>query len=144
MDKHRFFSRLYIIFFISLSVLLCVSKDVISADWIFIGKADNNGSWYYDTESINFLPNNIIQVWAKHIPTEVAARRYVYSLTLWEVNCEDNTLNILAVMDYNDKDEVIYSEKAPKPNPDYIVLGSIGYVLQKTICLTKDLKKKRR
>lgn len=141
MDKHRFFSMLYIVFFISMFVSLYISKDVISADWTFVGKAKNNGSWYYDAESISFLPNNIIQVWAKHIPNEAATRRYVYSLTLWEVNCKDNTLNILAVMAYNDKDEAIYSEKAPKPNPDYIVPASIGYVMQKTVCSLEDLKK---
>jgi hypothetical protein len=140
MDKRRFFSKLYIVLLTCLLILPC-SKDVISADWIFIGKAENNGSWYYDAESINFLPNNIIRVWAKHIPNEAAARRFVYSLTLWEVICKDNTLNILAVMDYNYKDELIYSEKAPKPNPDYIVPASIGYVMQKTVCSLKDLKK---
>jgi hypothetical protein len=36
MDKRRFFSRLYIASIISLFVLLCVSKDVISADWTYL------------------------------------------------------------------------------------------------------------
>jgi len=141
MDKRRLFSTLYIVFFVSLFILLCVSKKVISADWTFIGQAENNDSWYYDADNINFLPNNIIRVWAKHIPNEDAALRYAYSLLLYEVNCKDNTLTILAVMDYNDDDELIYSVQPAKPAPDYIVSDSIGYIFHKTICSLKDLKK---
>ena len=158
MDKRRFFSKPYIVFFIILFVLLCISKDVIGANWKFVGQTEEF-SWYYDAESINLLQNDI-RVLVKYIPNDEDARlrylesrqkkqiglpdNYSHSLFLYEVNCEDKTIKTLIITEYTNEEEIIKSENMSNPAPIYTVPGSIGYKIQKTICSLKDSKKKRR
>jgi hypothetical protein len=159
MDKRRFFSKPYIVFFIILFVFPCISKDVICADWTSIEKM-KEASWYYDAESIRFLRNNIILVWAKIIPDDEDDRirhlkrrkkeqiglqhNYSYSLILNEINCEDKTTKMLQIIEYNNKGEVIKIQYISNRVIQYNVPGSIEDRFQKTICSLKDLKKKRR
>jgi hypothetical protein len=159
MDKRRFFSKPYIVFFISLFVFPCISKDVICADWTSIEKM-KEASWYYDAESIRFLPRNIIMVWAKIVPDDEDARmkhskrskkeqtvvshNYAYSLILNEINCEDKTTKMLQIIEYNNKGEVLKIQYISNRVLQYNVPGSVGDRFQKTICSLKDLSKKKR
>jgi hypothetical protein len=159
MDKRRSFSKAYIVFFISLFVLLCASKDVLGADWTSIEKM-KEASWYYDAESMRFLRNNIILVWAKIVPDvedarvrqlkrrkkeQIAVERnYLYSLILNEINCEDKTTKILQIIEYNNKGEVIKIQYISNRVLQYNVPGSIEDRFQKTVCSLKDSKKKKR
>jgi hypothetical protein len=132
---------------------------VIGADWTSVERMKES-SWYYDAESIRFLRNNIILVWAKIIPDDEDARmrhlkrrkkeqiwfqhNYSYSLILNEINCEDKTTNMLQIIEYNNKGEVIKIQYISNRVIQYNVPGSIEDRFQKTICSLKDVKKKRR
>jgi len=153
MDKRRFFSKFYFVLLTCLLMLSC-SKDVNSADWTYCCKSQET-KYYYDAESINFLPKNIIRVWMITIPrsgderlSSIPERRksypaaWSYEKALLEINCIDNTWSILALTLYNDKDKVIQSTKSPKPYPEYAEPDSTPDLINKTICSLKDSKKK--
>jgi len=156
MDKCGFFPKFYFALLTCLLMLPC-SKDLDGADWTYCCKAKET-KYYYDAESINFLPKNIIRVWMITIPrsederlNSMQERRkpypalpdtWSYEKALLEINCIDNTWSILALTLYDDKDKVIQSTKSPKPHPEYAEPGSMPDLINKTICSLKNSKKK--
>jgi hypothetical protein len=159
MNKRRLFSKPYIVFFISLFVLLCVSKDVISADWRYCcGSKDFE--YYYDKDSINFLPNNIIRVWIKIIPeseedrvTHIQNERktdptipdnWGYSKGLIEFNRKNKTYTCIESIDLSIKGKIIKSDTSKNPSHEYIPPETMVEKLCKIVCVKKDLKKERR
>jgi hypothetical protein len=159
MDKRRFFSKLYIVLLTCLLILPC-SKDANGADWTWFGKGQNSFLlFFYDSESINFLSNNIIRVWVKIIPESEEDRvRYIqdtrkedqtipdnwgFSTSLFEINCKNKTYTCIQSTTYSIKNELIKSDIAKYPYKE-ITPETIMETLSKIVCAKKDLKKERR
>jgi len=156
MNKHRFFPKFYFVL-LACCLMSPGSRDVNGADWTYCCKA-KEAKYYYDAESINFLPKNVVRVWMVTIPrsederlSSIQERRksypalpdtWSYDKALLEINCVDDTWSILALTLYDDKDKVIRSTKSPKPHPEYAEPGSMPDLINKTICSLKDPKKK--
>jgi hypothetical protein len=157
MDK--FFPKSYIVFFISLFVLLCVSQDVFGADWRYCCGLKNS-EYYYDKDSVNFLPNSIIRVWVKIIPESEEDRvRHIqdvrntdptipdnwgHSKGLVEINCKDKTFACIKSIDNSTNGKLIKSDTAKNPSHEYIPPETMSEELYKSVCVKKTLKKKKR
>jgi len=157
MDNRRFL----IVLLTCLLILPCL-KDANSADWTWFDKGSNNLSFFYDAESTNLLPDNIIRVWVKAIPeTEEDRVRHIQSerkagfaisdywgssIGLFEINCKNKKSACVQETSYSIKGESIKlnSVKHPYLNHQYITAETTMEELYKNLCVKKDLKKKSR
>jgi hypothetical protein len=151
MDKRRFLSKCYFVLLTCLLILPC-SKDANGAVWKWYGKGAHGTFYFYDVESINYLPQNFVRVFVKSIPGDEASREreiaewrktiptipdnWSYTIYLYEVNCKDRTFKALQGTAYNTKDEVIISSIAIEDsNHIHITPESMMEKLSGTVCV---------
>jgi uncharacterized protein YpuA (DUF1002 family) len=145
-------------------MLPCYSKDANGMEWKLFSTTESEDiekENYYDSSEINYLSENIVQVWVKQIPKNEADRRryieesqqkysimlpddYAYDLQFVKINCKNKTFTLLDNIKYNKKNQIIREYKNPNATPFYIVSDSLAYGLYKDICPKKSLKKKGR
>ncbi|MGZ3635041.1 MAG: surface-adhesin E family protein [Syntrophales bacterium] len=155
MDKRIFFSRLYFVL-LACSLILPCSKNANGEKWKFYSQG---GGFYcfYDAETINYLPNNSVQVFVKVMSEDKQSRtrwitemrkddptypdNWSYFTALTEVNCKNRTQTLLQLKNYNTTNELINSKKIEHPNPDYISSDSTAEALYKIVCTKQESKK---
>jgi hypothetical protein len=152
MDKRKFFSKFYIVLLTYMLVLPCYSKDVNGAEWKFYFKSQN--LYFYDAQSINYLPDNSVRVFIKIISEAEEGRvreltnlqkvdptvpdNWPYWTILYEINCKDRTFKVLQLTQYNTKNETIYTTSIEKPSFNYISPETMMEALSKNVCVKKD------
>ncbi len=141
-----------IIVLLTCLLILPCSKDVNGADWIRYGRGESGTEYFYDVQSINYLPHNSVQVFVKMIQEDEESRareiaewrkgypafpdNFSYSTFLYEINCKDRTFKTLQGTGYNIKDEVIISSIAIEDsNHIYITPESMMEKLSGTVCV---------
>ena len=155
MDKRRFFSRLYFVLLACFVILPC-SNNANGEKWKFYSQ---EGGFYcfYDEESINYLPNNSIQLFVKVTSEDKQSRtRWITEMqkddptysdnwshftALTEVNCKNRTQTLLQLNNYSTTNALISSRKIEHPNPDHISPGSTAEALYKIVCAKKESKR---
>ncbi len=104
---------------ISLALALLGSTEVWGADWKAYG-GNNDGLFYYDSDSITHPSKNIIRFWHKAIFSEAGIREAVntfgkdyenldYSISLREINCSEKMIRLLAVTYYSNTGAILDS-----------------------------------
>jgi hypothetical protein len=121
--------------------------EVGGADWKFIAK-DDEGIWFYDSENIECLANNIIRVCAKKnydskgvsAAVEKYGKDYMnldHVLTIWEIHCSPRKFRLVSSIFYSKDNSIIqgYDDEKERyfaiediPGDSYIEL------LHKEIC----------
>ena len=87
-------------------------------DWKYYGSNDD-GSYFYDTESISRLSKNLIEVWVQSAYKEKSISHWVreggknfqdldFSLILFELNCVERSTRYLRIVFYSKNGKVFY------------------------------------
>jgi hypothetical protein len=126
--------------------MICFSMFVFSEasgfDWKYYG-TNEEGSYYYETETMTRLPQNIIRVCVQSIYTERGVSRWVrgggkefqnldFSLILSEYDCVNRSIRHLRIQFYSKDREIFY----PIKNDEWQLFApdSMFGVLFKQIC----------
>jgi len=160
MDKQRFFPKFFVVLFICVLMFPCCESDVNGEEWKLYFESVNGMIYYYDAESIRYLPRNIVQVWIKNFPANEDMRlNYIqslrkkepivqdnikYSTALAEIDCKNITYACLQLKVYNIENAVVMSEIIKEPSAEAIPPESMVNTLHKVVCAKKNLKKNRR
>jgi hypothetical protein len=111
-------------------------------DWKYYG-TDEEGSYFYETESMTRLSQNIVRVWVQSIYTEEGVSHWVreggkefqnlnFSLILSEYNCRERSIRHLRIVFYSKDDEVFYPIKNDEWH--FFVPDSMSEILFKEVC----------
>jgi hypothetical protein len=87
-------------------------------DWKYYG-TNEDGSYFYDTESMNRLSNNLIEIWVQSAYTEKSISHWVreggkgfqdldFSVILFELNCVERSARYLRIVFYSKNGKVFY------------------------------------
>jgi surface-adhesin protein E len=111
-------------------------------DWKYYG-TNEDGSYFYETESMTRLPNNLIRVWVQSSYSEKSISHWVreggkgfqdldFSLILLELNCVERSVRYLRIVFYSKKGKVFQ----PMENDEwhFIAPDSMTEALHKEIC----------
>ena len=148
-----------IIVLLTCLLILPCSQDVNGAEWKLYWEGESL-LFFYDADSINFLPNNIRRVWVQIIPNSEQDRvghiqhmrktgrtipdNWGFTRTLMEFDCENRTSAILSFRLYSTKDESIKGETFTDHSFLYIEPETQKEALYRIVCAEKDTKKKGR
>src|SRR5512136_165342 len=121
MDKRRFFARLYFVLLTCLLILPC-TKDVSGAEWKIFSTAADDTVYFYDGQSIIYLPNNSVRVFVKQVSENEQSRvkaiasmrkkaptfpdNWSFSEYLYQINCSDRTGRVFKATLYDTKNEI--------------------------------------
>jgi hypothetical protein len=140
------FSQVIILLF--LMILLLISCEKNSSDWVKY-KKDNNGTVYY--KKIKNGKDGIIQYWNKNIFSDAYKKEMIqmwekagksmkgwnelsHDIDLFETDCQKNRYRILSSALYNTYGDELYSTSEEKPKWHNITPSSEMELFQKTIC----------
>jgi len=70
-----------IIVLLTCLLILPCSKNVHGAEWKPYGRGENGTEYFYDVQSINYLPHNSVQVFVKMTPEDEEGR--ARAITEW-------------------------------------------------------------
>lgn len=111
-------------------------------DWKYYG-TNEDGSYFYDTESMNRLSKNLVEVWVQSAYTEKSISHWVreggkgfqdldFTLISFELNCVDRSARYLQIVFYSKKGEVFY----PIHNDEwhFIAPDSMTETLHREVC----------
>ena len=143
-----------IIVLLTCLLILPCPKDVNGAEWKFFFKTYDGSVFFYDVQSINYLPYNTVQVFVETIPDDEESRvkhlanlrkvnpkipdNWLCTIRLCEMNCKDRSFKILEIREYNAKSETVDRKSIENPSPGYISPESAIEALYKTVCVKKD------
>jgi len=129
----------------TLLFLLILCKQTLAANWV----AYDNNRWY-DSSSVQRLPNQHIQVWVKAILSknittalekdlrkigmDVSYVNYGYSISRFQYSCSDITSTTTAGTDYKKNGEVINSFNVPSRPMQPVIPESNGGTLYEILC----------
>jgi Surface-adhesin protein E len=146
-NRFRLRSLMAYIFLVFIGFYLPGHAEIWGAGWKYLEK-DDEGIWFYDSENIECLANNIIRVWAKKIydtkgvsaAVEKYGKDYMnldHVLTVWEIHCSQKKFRLVSSIFFSKDNSIIqgyddekerYFAPADIPGDSYIEL------LHKTIC----------
>jgi hypothetical protein len=111
-------------------------------DWKYYG-TNEDGSYFYDTESITRLSKNLIEVWVQSAYSEKSISHWVreggkdfqdldFTLISFELNCVERSTRYLQIVFYSKKGEIFY----PIDNDEwhFIAPDSMTETLYKEVC----------
>jgi hypothetical protein len=111
-------------------------------DWKYYG-TNEDGSYFYDTESMNRLSKNLIEVWVQSDYSEKGISHWVreggkgfqdldFTLISLELNCVERSSRYLRIVFYSKNGKVFY----PMDNDEwhFIAPGSMIESLHKEVC----------
>ncbi len=116
--------------------------DVWGVDWKYYG-TNEDGSYFYDTESIKQVSKNLIEVWVQSAYTEKSISHWVreggkgfqdldFTLISLELNCAERSSRYLRIVFYSKNGKVFY----PMDNDEwhFIAPDSMIESLHKEVC----------
>ncbi len=111
-------------------------------DWKYYG-TNEDGSYFYDTESMTRLPQNLIQVWVQSAYSEQSISHWVreggkgfqdldFTLILLQLNCVERSARYLRIVFYSKSGKVFQ----PMDNDEwhFITPDSMTETLHKEVC----------
>lgn len=110
-----------------------------TVDWRFFHNSGDNSMLYYDMESITTPAKGVANVW-----TRLEVKGKIFSLTLYEISCNDRRLRMLIKHGFDNANNVIIA----LPNSDetyptrwaYIVPDTFEAKLARAACPTTKVK----
>jgi hypothetical protein len=129
---------------ISAFIVFLFSMEGWGTDWKYYGGSEF-GEYYYDTESMKRLPNNIVRVWTKEISSQKSVTDMVGRLgeeykdlghinTLTEVDCIAKKCRFLVIVYYSKSNSRIDSFDSPGDEWKFMVPDSMLEYLLKAVC----------
>ena len=129
---------------ILIGLILFGYSEVWGADWKLYGRGEF-GENYYDAESVNRLPNNIVSVWTREISSSksvvdmvnrlgIAYSDLGYINTLWEVDCIGRKFRIVEMVCYSKSHSFIGSPSVSEAEWKFIIPDSMLESLSKAVC----------
>ncbi len=129
---------------ILVGLFILTYAEVWGADWKSYGRNDF-GEYYYDAESVNHLPNNIVSVWTKEISSQKSIVDMVnrlgivysdlgYINTLWKVYCVGRKFRAVEEVCYSKSNSFIDSPNVSEAEWKFIIPDSMLEVLSKVVC----------
>ncbi len=121
---------------IMLGILLCRSAQ---AEWVKFG-TNNEGSLYYDSESIVYMLGGKVSIREKIVLNEAnrgkpSPENYAYSVAKNVFNCTSEQYNILSHHEYSIDNKLLISHKYPaEDQPNDVHPGTIAEALMKIAC----------
>jgi Surface-adhesin protein E len=116
--------------------------DVWGVDWKYYG-TNEDGSYFYDTESMKQVSKNLIEVWVQSAYTEKSISHWVreggkgfqdldFTLISLELNCAERSSRYLRIVFYSKNGKVFY----PMDNDEwhFIAPDSMIESLHKEVC----------
>ena len=121
---------------IMVGILLCRSAQ---AEWVKFG-TNNEGSLYYDSESIVYMLDGKVSIREKIVLNEAnrgkpSPENYAYSVARNVFNCASGQYNVMSHHEYSIDNKLLISHKFPTEEPPNDVLpGTIAEALMKIAC----------
>jgi hypothetical protein len=125
-----------------IGLVLMGSTEGWGVDWKYYG-TNEDGSYFYDTESMNRLSKNLIEVWVQSAYTEKSIAHWVreggkdfqdldFTLISLELNCVERSARYLRIVFYSKNGKVFY----PIDNDEwhFIAPDSMIESLHKEVC----------
>jgi len=125
---------------IGLAIFGCA--EVWGVDWKYYG-TNEDGRYFYDTESVTRLAKNLIEVWVQSAYTEKSISHWVqeggkgfqdldFSLILFELNCVERSTRYLRIVFYSKNGEMFY----PTDNEEwhFFAPDSMTGTLHREVC----------
>ncbi len=116
--------------------------EVWGVDWKYYG-TNEDGSYFYDTESMTRNPKNLVEVWVQSAYTEKSISRWVreggkhfqdldFTLILLELNCLERSTRYLRIVFYSKNGTIFY----PIANEEwhFIAPDSMTGTLHREVC----------
>jgi hypothetical protein len=116
--------------------------EVWGLDWKYYG-TNEDGSYFYDTESMAWSSKNLIEVWVQSAYSEKGISHWVreggkgfqdldFSLILLELNCAERSARYLQIVFYSKNGKVFY----PIDNDEWQLIApdSMILTLHKEVC----------
>jgi len=117
-----------IIYSILLILVLFGVSNLWSADWKYVGDSRYGDKWFFDNDSITYLPNGNIALWLSVLFSEAGKRELIlnhqkankstdgynsleYDVNLFEINCSQNTFKIIHEIDYARNGTILRNER---------------------------------
>jgi len=137
-------------FLMILGVFLLFSDYILNAQsrWIFYRKDPKGNFHYYDINSMNWIEDDIVEVWKKTIYSEKGRNEWIENLIKWgipiekakklykcnvwyRIDVKNKKLKILKSVYYDEEGDVISSSEYPEVLSDWssIVPDSIGELI---------------
>jgi|GEM_PF-3501996 len=129
----------------------CVVPETKKGDrWILYGSS-KSGHHYYDKSSIVKVRPNIINVWTKIKLSKVEKDRVIqlrkdddrpidgwekldYTIFLFELDCVNNTIKGLKIVDYNEEENIIDNTDISNPRLEQIIPITMEELLLRKVC----------
>jgi len=121
---------------IMLGILLCRSAQ---AEWVKFG-TNNEGSLYYDSESIVYMLDGKVSIREKIILNEAkrgkpSPENYAYSVAKNVFNCASEQYDVMSHHEYSIDNKLLISHKYPaEDQPNDVHPGTIAEALMKIAC----------
>ncbi len=119
-----------------LGIILCRSAQ---AEWVKFG-TNNEGSLYYDSESIVYLLDGKVSIREKIVLNEAnrgnpSPENYAYSVARNDFNCASKQYNVMSHYEYSIDNKLLISRKFPtEEQPNDVLPGTIAEALMKIAC----------
>ncbi|HYA92311.1 MAG TPA: surface-adhesin E family protein [Thermodesulfobacteriota bacterium] len=127
---------------ILIGLIIFSYAEVWGADWRYYG-TNEDGSYFYDTESMARSSKNLIEVWVQSAYSEKGISHWVreggkgfqdldFSLTLLELNCAERSARYLQIVFYSKNGRVFY----PFDNDEWQLIAPDSMILSlhKEVC----------
>jgi hypothetical protein len=129
----------------------CVVPETKTGDrWTYYGSS-KSGDFYYDKSSIIKVRPNIIKVWTKIKLSKIEKDRVIelrknndlpaddwgkldYSIFLCDLDCVNNTIKNMKIVDYNDEGKIIDNMDIANPQIEQIIPITMEELLLRKVC----------
>ena len=159
MMKLKFFSRLIMVFILTLTITGCNTSDdkagkiTAGAEWSKIGST-STGDTYYSKNSIKEVRDNVFLIQTKAIYSDGGKKEKFlflksidsapdnsemlsHELRLWHVDCAANKINPFSSTIYNTENNIIVSSPEFPDKWDDILPNSLASELKNIVCPAK-------
>lgn len=137
-----------IIFFVVLNINYQISY---ASNWIFFASDSTYGNQYfYDSDSIKYISQNIIEVNYKELYSQSGKNYYIstlkshnistygydlllYTIVYLKLDLKNDLIMIMSFADYNKNGDILYLDSIDNPTWGYVQDGTIGRLLIESI-----------
>ena len=117
------------------------------ADWA-VNFVTENFTYLYDQENMEEVSSGILRIWQKWLPSRKKAEEMIqedglrytnwdYSLLLTELDCGEGQQGLLEILEYDTSGHIKLMEDHSDSGWIFLIPGSVGQALFKSICPKK-------
>ncbi len=132
-------------------IIILIGGSVWSADWKYIGDSRYGDKWFFDNDSVNYLPDGNIALWLSVLFSEAGRQELIsnhqkankptagynaleYGVNLFEINCSQKVFKIVHEIDYDRNGTVLRNERYDPGKWESFVSDSMIGTLYTALC----------